>query len=89
MKKLKKIKKTTKNYLALSGISVLVFIVSVLLHNFYYALAIISQNKPILSYVFEILQTLFFLIAVPIAPLVFSVGILGAASLTIQKLLKR
>jgi len=82
-------KKTPKSYLALSGISIAIFVISVVLHNFFYALGIITRHKPVFRFVFKALHVFFFLVSVPVAPLLFIVRILGAVILFIKKLLKR
>lgn len=83
MKKIK-ITKKPKTFLYLAGLSIAVFIFSVVLHNFFYALGVVTRHRPIFPYVFEALHVLFFFVAVPIAPLGFIIGILGAIILFIK-----
>lgn len=66
-----------KSFLFLTGASVVGFLVSVLLHNFFYALAVVTEHIAALHYLFEFLHAIFFLVAVFVCPLVFVVGVVG------------
>lgn len=64
-----------KLFLMLTGISAIAPLVSSILHNLFYALAIAFEN---LKYLFEILHATFFIISVIIAPITFIIGIAGS-----------
>ncbi|MFH1376041.1 MAG: hypothetical protein ABIH25_00225 [Candidatus Woesearchaeota archaeon] len=81
MKKLSKFRK----FVILTVGSVILFFVSVLLHNLFYALGIIFEDIFILKYLFEILSTIFFFVSVPIAPIAFIIGLIGMIVLLIKK----
>ena len=57
-----KIKGKQKTFLLLTGISAIGFPVSVVLHNFFYALGVLTENIVVLKFLFEILHAAFFLI---------------------------
>jgi len=67
-----------RKFLLLTGGSVVGFFACVLLHNFLYALAILTANITILHYLFEVLHVIFFLIAILLCPLGFLIGIIGS-----------
>ena len=81
----KKAKGKLKKYLILAGASSAGFFVSVLLHNFLYALAIIFADIRILSYVLKVLSTVFFIIAIFILPITFLIGMIGSIVLFTRK----
>ena len=70
----------TKKYLLLTGVGATGIFVCILLHNFFYALAIISQNILALKFIFEILHAGFFLIGVIACPLGFIIGVIFSLS---------
>ena len=72
-----KIEGALKKFLMLTGASAVGFIVAIFLHNFFYALNVITSDIAVLRYLTEGLHIIFFLIAVPISPLFFLVGVLG------------
>jgi len=72
-----KIKGKLKFFLLLTGISSTSFFVSIILHNMFYAFAILSKNIILLQKIMEILHTLFFLIGIPLCPLGFLVGVVS------------
>ncbi len=71
----KKVKGKLKFFLVLTGAVPLMFILSVLLHNFLYAMAIISENIPILVKIFEFLHAGFFLFGLLGCPILYIVGV--------------
>ena len=80
-----KIKGKQRKYLILTGISAAGFFVSILLHNFLYALAVISSHVVILKYLFEFLHATFFIVAVIICPVGFIIGTIGTVIILIKK----
>lgn len=73
-----KVKGKLKKFLMLTGISATGFFVSVFLHNAFYALGIITSHIVVLKYLMEGLHVAFFIIATPICPLGFLVGVVGS-----------
>ena len=67
-----------KKYLILTGASSVGFLVSVLLHNFFYGLGIIAANITVLKYLMEGLHVAFFLIGIFACPIGFVVGAVGS-----------
>jgi len=80
------IKGKLRIFLLLTGVSAISPLVFSVLHNVFYALGIISKNILIIKYTMEVLHVVSFLIAIPISPIVFLVGIIG--SLILLKKLK-
>lgn len=66
-----------KFFLILTGASAAGFLVSVILHNLLYALAIVSKNILVLKYIFEFLHGAFFLVGLIGCPVAFIVGMVG------------
>jgi uncharacterized membrane protein len=73
-----KVEGALRKFLILVGASAVGFFVSVLLHNFFYALGVITSNITILRYLTEILHVTFFLIAIFVCPLGFLIGAIGS-----------
>ena len=73
-----KIEGALKKFLMLTGVSATGFIISVLLHNFFYALNMITGHITILKYLTEGLHAMFFFLSIPIFPLTFLVGVSGS-----------
>jgi hypothetical protein len=67
-----------KRFFLLAGASSAGFFLAILLHNAFYALAEASANIPVLGALLEFLHVIFFFIAVPVCPLGFLVGAVGA-----------
>lgn len=84
-----KVKGMLKKFLILAGASAVLFFVSVLLHNFFYALGMITSHIILLKYLMEILGVVFFIIAVFICPIGFLIGAIGGIVLLIKKSIKR
>ena len=80
-----KVKGKLKKFLILTGASAAGFFVSTLLHNFLYALAIITSHIVILKYIFEFLHATFFIIAIFVCPSGFLIGVVGSIVLFIKK----
>jgi uncharacterized membrane protein (UPF0136 family) len=68
----------TKKFLILLGASVIAFFVFVLLHNAFYALAILTNHITALSHLMEALDVVFFIIAIFLCPATFLVGGVGS-----------
>lgn len=80
-----KIKGKLKIFLILTGVSAISPLVFSILHNFFYALAIIGENIFIIKNIMEILHVASFLIALLISPIGFLVGAIGVMVLFIRK----
>ena len=74
-----------RNFLILTGISAGGFFVFVLLHNMFYALAIIVEDIVLLKYLAEGLHIASFFIAIIACPLGFLIGAIGSIVLFIKK----
>ena len=77
--------KWRKRFLFLTGASAAGFFVFVFLHNAFYALAEIASQIAVLKYALEALHVGFFLMAIPVCPLVFLVGMAGSIWFFIKK----
>lgn len=64
------IKKPLKQFLLILGISLIGFIISAVLHNFFYALSVVTKDISTLKFIYEVLHGTFFLIGVVGYPLV-------------------
>lgn len=80
-----KVKGKLKIFLLLAGASSIGFFVSVLLHNLFYALGIITKNIIILTQLIQVISVIFFIISVFICPIAFLVGIIGSIVMFIRK----
>ena len=67
-----------KKFLILTGASAAGFFVGILLHNALYGLDIVTNDIAILSQSLEILQVVFFFLAIPVCPIGFLVGAVGS-----------
>jgi len=84
-----KIGNLLKSFLLLAGISATGFFVSILLHNIFYALGVLSGHIAILKYLADFLSIIFFFLAILVCPLAFLTGTIGVIILNIKrKLLK-
>jgi len=70
-----------RKFLLLTGGSSFLFLISVLLHNFFYALGILTEDIFVLRYLFEFLHGGFFIIGVLVCPLGFLIGVVGSIGL--------
>jgi hypothetical protein len=68
----------TKRFLILLVASVIAFFVFVVLHNAFYALAILTNHIAALSHLMEAFHVVFFLIAIFLCPATFLVGAVGS-----------
>lgn len=84
-----KVKGILRKFLILTGSSAAGFFVGVLLHNLFYAAAVLTNHILVLRYLFEILHTIFFFIAIPLCPLGFLIGVLGSVTLFVKKRKKK
>ena len=80
-----KVESKLKKFLILTGASALGLFVFVILHNAFYALSTITGEIFILNYLIEGLQVAFFLMAIPVCPIAFLVGVIGSIILLIKK----
>ena len=78
-----------KRFLILLGASVGGLFISVLLHNAFYALGIITSHIAALSYLMEGLHVTFFCLAVFLCPAGFVVGAAGSIVFGVKKLRAR
>ncbi len=72
-----KVKGNLKKFLIFTGVSASGFFVSVLLHNFFYALGVITEHIFGLYHLVELLHVVFFIIATIICPVGFLIGTIG------------
>lgn len=84
-----KVKGKLKKFLILTGASASAFFVGVVLHNVFYALAVITSHLAALHRLMEIFHVVFFLIAIPVCPIAFLIGAVGSARLFIKKRKKK
>ena len=80
-----KIEGLLKKFLILAGGSAVLFFVSVLLHNLFYALGTITGHITLLKYLIEIIHVAFFLIAVILCPIGFLVVVIGSIVLFVKR----
>lgn len=73
-----------KKYLMLTGVCSGMFFISVLLHNIFYAVGTVVSHIAPLSYLMEFLHVAFFFVAIPISPLGFLVGVVGAMRILLK-----
>ncbi len=85
----KKRKGKLEKLLLLTGISASGVFVSILLHNFLYALAIIMSDIIFLKYLLEVLHVIFFFLAIFVCPIGFLIGMVGSSVLFIRKKRKK
>ncbi|MBA7636718.1 hypothetical protein ES703_44339 [subsurface metagenome] len=74
-----------KKFLLITGASAAGFFLSVLLHNFFYALGVIASQIAVLNYLMKALHVVFFYIAIFVCPIVFLVGMIGSIVLLVKK----
>ena len=80
-----KIDGTLKKFLILTGASATGFFVFVFLHNMFYALGVVTNQIPILSFIMGVFHAAFFIIAIFICPLTFVIGTIGSIIVFINK----
>ena len=81
----KLLEKPLKRFLLLAGSSAAGFFLSVILHNVFYALAVVTSQIAALNYLMVALHALFFIVAILVCPLGFLVGIIGTIVLLTKK----
>jgi len=74
-----------RRFLILTAASSTGFVVSVVLHNMFYALGTLADDWPILGYALSGLNVAFFLIGVVACPLGFLAGIVGTIVVLIRR----
>jgi len=84
-----KTKGKLKIFLILTGVSAICPLIFSILHNLFYALAIITSHIILLKYLMEFLHIASFLIALIVSPIGFLVGIVGSTVLFVKKRKKR
>jgi len=80
-----KIKGRLKMFLILTGVSTICPLIFSILHNLFYALAIITSHIIVLGYLMELLDAVSFFISLIIAPVGFLVGVIGSLVLLAKK----
>ncbi|MCD6568004.1 MAG: hypothetical protein J7K94_04635 [Dehalococcoidia bacterium] len=78
-----------KRFLFLMGAAVVGFFIFVLLHNAFYALAVLTSNIAALRHLMEAIHVACFIIAIFICPAAFLVGAAGSVVQAITGLRKR
>ncbi len=81
----KKVKGKLRKFLILTGVSATGFFISVLLHNFFYALGVIASRIIILKYLMEFFHGAFFIIAIFVCPIGFLIGAVRSGILFIKE----
>lgn len=76
--------KKPRKFLILMGSSVIAFFSFVVLHNLFYALAIITIDTAALSYSMGVIGIVFFLISLFLCPAAFLVGAVGSVVFAIR-----
>ena len=71
-----KLKAGLKKTLKITALSALALPLGGLLHNLFYALAMVSKNILILKIFFEALHVIFFILATLVSPLVFIISLI-------------
>lgn len=80
-----KVEGKLKKSLILTGAASAGFFISIVLHNLFYALGVITEPITVLNYLMEALHTVFFIIAIPICPLAFLIGVVFSMVLLLRK----
>jgi len=73
-----KVEGKLRKFLILTGASSAGFFISVLLHNLLYGVSVVVGHITALKYLAEALHVAFFIIAIPICPLAFLIGVVGS-----------
>ena len=74
-----------RTFWILTGASTTGFALGSVLHNAFYALAMVTDKWPILSAAMGVLEVAFFLIATLLCPVAFLVGAVGAIVLIVRR----
>jgi len=72
-------------FLIITGVSAAGFFIGVLLHNLFYALAVITRNIVVVNQLMQVFHVFFFLVSILICPLGFLIGSIGSIALFIKK----
>jgi hypothetical protein len=80
-----RINRKKKKFLLLSGISAFLLLFSILLHNAFYALEILTENVFFFEYLMRVLNVFFFFSSIVIFPLLFLIGSLGAIFFSLKR----
>lgn len=80
-----KVEGKLKKFLILTGASSAGFFISAVLHNVFYGVGMVVGHITALKYLAEALHVAFFLIAIPICPLAFLIGVVGSAVLLFRE----
>jgi len=80
-----KIKGKLKIFLILTGVSAICPLIFSILHNLFYALAVITSHITVLRYLMELLHVVSFFISLIIGPVGFLVGVIGSLVLLAKK----
>ena len=78
------IKGILKKFLVLTGASAAGFFISILLHNIFYALAVVTAQISTLNYLMRILHVGFFFVSLFVCPLGFLIGMVGSIILLVK-----
>ena len=84
-----KVKGKLGKLLLLTGASAVGFFVFGILHNFFYALEVLTSQIKLLSQLMGLLHAAFFIVAVIICPLGFAVGAVGSITMVVRKRKKK
>lgn len=80
-----KVEGKLRKFLILTGASAVGLFIFVVLHNVFYALSTITGEIFVLNYLIESLHVAFFLMAIPVCPIGFLMGVMGSIILLIKK----
>ena len=79
------IKGKLRFFFMLTGASAIGPFIAVLLHNFFYALGVYFEHITIVKNIMEALHVIFFLIAIPICPIIFLISAIASIILFYKK----
>ena len=74
-----------RRFLILLGASLVGFLIFVVLHNLFYALAQISAHIVVLGQLLEYLHAVFFLVAILVCPAGFLIGAAGSVAMAVMR----
>ena len=80
-----KVSKKNKVFLYMTGLSAPAFLVGTVGHNMLYALGTLVTEIPVLPVIISVFEAAFFLLAVPVCPIGFIVGIIGSIVFLFKK----
>ncbi|MFH1631624.1 MAG: hypothetical protein ABIA47_01180 [bacterium] len=73
-----KLPKPARRYLLVTGFASAGVLIGAVLHNLFYALAIVTEHLPAVSYIAGILSAGFFIIGLLVCPIAYIVGTIGS-----------